>query len=466
MSSFAATLQSLKGLSSLALDLHKHVPVQSEMRAAARKIADLFEMPMRPGEEELLLAFQAFTAWFAGGREPARDDWMLAPWICLQGTPRLLDWELFATGLNQRLTAERQPRLLKAIVHSYLRDWEPEETATTNAGRIIERELLRHDAAWAVRWRERAHTVALFNAEGLPSRLVNAALDREGDVRLLLRDLGFTTELLAQSGVHAPLARELAVRLSQELSTDTRLAGSTVGNILGFLRTGTTLRFPEERVELAELLLAPFATKDLANGEAKVALVSFFDELYGDPRSHPKSWADISHDARRTITRWLARKALELFFDILSATADPIWRWRKAFWLALERRGVIDDAWPIFGRQAADWLADHPEQRRRVAAHARLIGAERKQSVMLMRIGSYIVAEWSHAGSVRVWAHDDVRAPSIGELDYYADEVRADCLYDQRHDGTASYAWQSELSDWLATRIGVRIGVNEMRPNV
>ncbi|PNP99530.1 EH signature domain-containing protein [Sphingobium sp. SA916] len=466
MNAFAATLQSLKGLSSLALDLYKHVPVQSEMRAAARKIADLFEMPARPGEEELLLALEAFTGWCAGGREPTREEWVLAPWICLQGTPRLMDQELFATGLSQRLAAERQPRLLRAMVHSYLRDWEAHATATISVGHIIERELNRHGAAWAVRWRERAGTVSLFSAESLISRLVDAALEKGGDVRLLLRNLGFTTELLTQSGLHAPLAAGLAVRLSIELSANRRFAGSTVGNILGFLRTGATLRFPEERVELAELLLAPFATKDLTDVEAKAALVSFFDELYGDPRSHPKAWIGISQDARRTITRWLARKALDLFFDILSATADPIWKWRKAFWLALERRGVIDDAWPIFGRQAVDWLAARPEQRRRVAAHARLTGAERKQSVMLMRIGGYIVAEWSHAGSVRIWAHADARAPSIGDAYYSADEVRADCLYDQRHDGTISYSWQTELSDWLATRIGVRIGVNEMRPNV
>ena len=82
-----------------------------------------------------------------------------------------------------------------------------------------------------------------------------------------------------------------------------------------------------------------------------------------------------------------------------------------------------------------------------------------------MRVGKYVIAEWSHGGSVRVWAQDDARAPRLGDSTYYADEVRADCLYDQRHDGAASYAWQNALNDWLAKRIGVRIGVNEMKPH-
>lgn len=465
MSGFASTLASLNGLAALAFDLEKHIPAEPVMRIAARRVADLFEMPTRPGEEELLRALQAFAAWCQGGRKPTADHWHLAPWVCLQGRPRLLDQEPFATEFGRRLAAERQPRLIRAMLHTYLRDWEEGASATAAAGRIIARELGRHTAAWAVRWRERGGPVSLFEAPGLTDRVVDAALAGGGDVRLLLRDLGFTTELLTQSGLHAPLAARLAARLSRELTTDRSLAGSTVSNVLSFLRTGGTLRFPGERVELAELLLAPFATRDLPNAEAKAALVVFFDELYGDPRSHPKAWVDISQDARRTITRWLARKALDLFFDILSATADPIWRWRKAFWLALERKGAIDDAWPVFGRQAVDWLARNPAQKKRVSFYATLSGAERKQSVMLMRIGGYVVAEWSHAGSVRIWAQDDARAPALGDYVYHADEVRADCLYDQRHDGTARYAWQSDLGDWLAKRIGVRIGINEMRPH-
>lgn len=465
MSGFASTLASLNGLSALALDLEKHIPAEPLMRRAARKVADLLEVPTRPGEEELLQALQAFAAWCEGGRRPSADQWLLAPWVCLQGRPRLLDRDTFATEFGRMLADERQPRLLKAMLHTYLRDWDEGASATETAGRMIGSELGRHSAAWAVRWRDRATRVSLFAAAGLTDRMVDEALAQGGDVRLLLRDLGFTTELLAQSGLHAPLGARLAVRLSRELTTGRPITGAAVSNALAFLRTGGTLRFPGERVELAELLLAPFATRDLANAEAKAALVLFFDELYGDPRSHQKAWVDISQNARRTITRWLARKALDLFFDILSATADPIWRWRKAFWLALERKGAIDDAWPVFGRQAVDWLARNPAQKKRVSSYATLTGAERKQSVMLMRIGGYVIAEWSHAGSVRIWAQDDARAPALGDFAYYADEVRADCLYDQRHDGTARYAWQSDLGDWLASRIGVRIGINEMRPH-
>lgn len=464
MTGFASTLATCDALSALSLDLVKHVPVEPAMRAAARKVADAFEMPARPGEEELLRALKSLGAWCDGGRAPSDADWHLAPWVCLQGSPRLMARQRFANELSSRMATERQPRLLKAILHSYLRDWEDAE-ATSAVGAIISTAIARHRSPWAVRWRERGDKVALFETVGLVDRLAETVIGSGGDVRALFRDLGFTTELAAQSGLHAPLATRLAARLSRQLTAGSPPGQGMVSGVLGFLRTGGTLRFPGERVPLAELLLAPFATRDLRDADAKAALAGFFDELYGDPRSHPKAWVGTSQEARRTITRWLARKALDLFFDILSATADPIWKWRKAFWLALERKGAIDEAWPVFGRQAAEWLERHPEQRRRVSSRGKLLSAERKQSVMLMRIGGYVVAEWSHAGSVRIWAQDDARAPALGNLAYYADEVRAECLHDQRHDGTARFAWQSDLADWLAKRVGVRIGINEMRPH-
>jgi hypothetical protein len=464
LTAFDKTLAGLRGLGALALDLEKHVPTVPAMQAAAQKVAESFELPARPGEEELLRALRTFAAWCDGGSPPSDADWILAPWVCLQGNPRLMTRARFAEQLANHLALERHARLLKAMLHSYLRDWEECE-ATRAVGATIAKEIERHRSPWALRWRERAGRVGLFQVPGLVGRLADEAVSANGDVRLLLRELGFNTELASQSGLHAPLAARLTKKLAGMLVAETPISPATVPGILGFLRTGGKLRFPGERVALADAILGPFATKDLRNLEAKMAIAAFFDEVYGDPRSHQKEWTGVSADARRTITRWLARKALDLFFDILSATADPIWRWRKAFWLALERKGAIDDAWPVFGRQALEWLDRHPEQRKRVSLHAKLLYAERKQSVMLMRIGGYVVAEWSHAGSVRIWAQGDARAPSLDDYSYHVDAVRADCLFDQRHDSTAGYVWQRALADWLAIHVGVRVGINEIRPH-
>lgn len=466
MTLFGDSLETFRGLGALSGDLLNHVPREVKMRAAARKVAETFDLPERPSEEELLQALGRFQTWCSGGSSPKDHDWRLAPWICLLGEPRLLSHKRFEAEFGRRLASERRPMLLKALIYSYLREFEEDAREVTQAGRLIALELARHQSPWADRWRERQQTIRLFETQGLVERLASKSLTENGDVRGTLRALGFTTELIAHSGLHEPLAIQLLNSLSLELRSNPDFSGEVVQQAIGFMRAGSKLRFPSHRVELADRLLAPFAHKELNNLSARASLMKFFDEVYGDPRSQRQMWLEVSADAKKTITRWLVRKALDLFFDILSATADPIWRWRRAFWLAFERRGLIDDAWPVFGREAREYLNEHPDKKKRVLANGELQGAQRDQSVMLMRIGPFVVAEWSHSGSLRIWnAGDDVRAPELGRGTYYADEVRADCLHDQRHDGTQHYAWQLALSDWFAQRIGVRISLGEVIPN-
>ncbi|WP_146193616.1 EH signature domain-containing protein [Sphingosinicella humi] len=435
------------------------------MAVVAQRVLNMFELPAKPGEEELLKAFRTFISWCErGGKAPSQEDWLLAPWVALQGSPALLARSTFSDQLAKLLEVEAQPRLLAALIYSYIRDYAPAASAAALAGEFIDRNLRRHNSRLAVRWRERTSGVRLFEAQGAHERLASAALEARGDVKGLMRDLGFTTELVTRSGFHEPTAEYLAGKLVRELQSSAEFDGETVAQALSFFRLGSELAFPGLRVQLADTLLAPFAHKELRNLAARAMLMQFFDELYGDPRSHKKLWIGVSQDAKKTITRWLSRKALDLFFDILSATADPIWKWRRAFWLALERHGAIDEAWPVFGREALDYIRRHPDKKSKIVASGQLQGAERRQSVMLMKIGKFTVAEWSHSGSARIWAEDDSRAPRLERRFYSASDLREDCLFDQRHDSTQSYRWQRELMDFLAPRIGIRVSVSEMRP--
>ncbi|GAA4019211.1 hypothetical protein GCM10022280_18700 [Sphingomonas swuensis] len=462
---FTKAIEGLKGCAAIAVDLPRHVIADTQMSAVRERLENLFELPVAPGEEELRRLLRLFIAWCEKkGRAPSDDEWSLAPWIALQGTPALITREPFGRHLEERLELERSPRLLRALIYSYIRDYRPGNPEAARAGDLISRNLTRHTSPVAIRWRERTSTVRLFEAVGAHRRIFTAALNNGGNVKSLMRELGFTTELVTRSGFHQPVAEVVATSLVAELTRNPEFPVEAVQQALSFLRMGSELTFPGLRVQIADTFLSPFAHKELRNLPARAALMQFFDEIYGDPRSHKKQWVGVSQEARKTITRWLSRKALDLFFDILSATADPIWRWRRAFWLALERHGAIDEAWPVFGMEARHFLVRHPEKKAKVVASGRLQGAGRRQSVMLMRIGKFVVAEWSHAGSARVWAEDDERAPQLQEPYYSAQELREDCLYDQRHDSTMAYRWQRELMDFLAPRIGVRVSVAEMRP--
>ncbi|MBK6906521.1 MAG: hypothetical protein IPH08_05285 [Rhodocyclaceae bacterium] len=116
--------------------------------------------------------------------------------------------------------------------------------------------------------------------------------------------------------------------------------------------------------------------------------------------------------------RWFAGETLAHFFNLLSRTADDIWEYRKKFWTAYYQRGAISEAWfalgPIaqaLGRQQKLQFGD-------------LSRAAQNQSVLIMKLGSFIVAEWSHSGACRFWNENDRLAPGLYRKVYFADDLR------------------------------------------
>jgi hypothetical protein len=81
-----------------------------------------------------------------------------------------------------------------------------------------------------------------------------------------------------------------------------------------------------------------------------------------------------------------------------------------------------------------------------------LKGASSKQSVLLMRIGNLIIAEWSHSGKCRIWNIDDptyshTQPPlNIQNRSYHASELRAACNAEESHFSSANWLWQSHVA--------------------
>jgi len=196
----------------------------------------------------------------------------------------------------------------------------------------------------------------------------------------------------------------------------------------------------------------------------------FLVDRIGNPQLRPGRWVGAESEAA-LIRRWLARASLKVFFELIADYArDEHWKYREAFWSACLTKGAIDDAWLALGANV------HASARARQdlgSAFARLegAGASADQSVLLLRIGPLLIAEWSHNGSMRAWLADE--APKLGRSSYLRSDLVSPCLpfppdpirrgqQDKatsglRHMGSASGAWQRRAAMLLARYANVRL---------
>jgi hypothetical protein len=455
---FGSTIERLHRLGALGLAIEKEELDASALAEARQWIeSQKGSGVMTPTPAELAALAARFKAWLAGGDTPSAHEWGLAPFIWFESTPRLGLDERFAGGVEATLAHEVRPWALKRAVHAYLQGYSAGDEASKALGALIASALPRHSDPRMERWSRGHSEVKLFDAPAAPDRIADRTLSEGGDPRAVFRDLGFTTELVTQSGLHRPTALSLLEAVSARLPAD--LDPETVAGVTAFLGDRQTLRFEDLRVSIADRLLLPM--KDATFSPSQPPLLAFFEKHFGDPRSNPRPWIGVNTGARKVAAAWFVRRSLELFMDVLSSTADPTWEYRRAFWLALHRAGLIEDAWPVFGKAAQTAVKHYPQFKGKTIAAGRLSAAQREQSVLLMRLPNMIVAEWSHAGKCRIYSANEVKAPQLDRLDYSGPDLRIPTAFAWSHFGSDRGTWQGNVANHIRQVTGVRISARE-----
>ena len=184
--------------------------------------------------------------------------------------------------------------------------------------------------------------------------------------------------------------------------------------------------------EYYEAMISPFVGHEPSH-TVKQQLISKIIELYKDPRPYPCPWPSLLGPQARErkeqcvsiFGKWLATAYLDLFFDIIGATAeDHMFRERRLFWKKYFEAGAVNDFTLVLG-------PDADEEARRIQLSSEetrhmkwssLSGAMRNQSVLIMRLDDLVIAEWSHSGKIRFWKRSDRYYPRF-ELDAYQGEM-------------------------------------------
>jgi hypothetical protein len=308
------------------------------------------------------------------------------------------------------------------------------------------------------RWRNAVWEHHLLEEDG-PERVARLLLQSDRDPMRVLDELGFTPQL--QSGRFVQEVLRAALKGVAASLRSAQASESLLERINLMLRDEARKpRFEALRVDECHALLLPFVEEQPPE-EVGTWIQEFLISAWGDPRLVVARWNGVSSEARSVLLRWLTGATLRFFLEILDRTADRIWKYRRSFWQHYLDLGVIEEAWPVLGTQARG----HARSIRgsEFIDHGHLYGAMPNQSVLLMKIGDVIVAEWSHSGRCRLWRDDDPNAPVLFQREYPEPSSRGGPrapvpdieAHGQTHHGSEYGNWQRSLARKIQRMTGI-----------
>ena len=205
-----------------------------------------------------------------------------------------------------------------------------------------------------------------------------------------------------------------------------------------------------------ESLIRPWLSRQPA-ASIRRAIESVLLDSLEDPRIKQANWSSVDPDCVDRFKQWMALESFDVFIRVISEVASvQQWEARKEFWGWYLDENHVTEVWPVLGSQSASHLSSMNSKSSDgyQLKYGHLSGAASDQSVLLMRIGSLTIAEWSHTGSVRIWHADNPQAPVLYKNRYPAYLLRKDSDWDRPHKG----AWQNDVDRYTAERTGISRG--------
>lgn len=347
-------------------------------------------------------------------------------------------------------------RSVRSLLRNLIRLW-PSDLSTAGQIRSVLNEELRSATSSRLReWHRRVEKYQLLSLEG-PRKFARLLTANPHQRTHLLEDAGLVGDL-AQSGFLAEVHDHLAKRLNEHLVAERY---EELDSSLDLLAPDGRLMFPTQAPNVADAILLPFV-EVAPPAEVQASIQAFLLTHLKDPRLTQTGWARVTPAAKDVMLRWMVSASLEDFFALIARRAqENHWRYRKAFWSAYLKGGHIAHAWVILGENA------ELEARRRwqgaIPAHGRLPGGDPDHCVLLLQIGTVVIAEWSHNGTCRVWLHSDRRCPKFYRPQYLHRELRSNAGYEQQHHGNIHYTWQQKLASVIRHETGISVTQSQYR---
>lgn len=432
-------------------------------RAAARVVAGAGMAGPRAGKDYDRVAREIVAAVAAG----EQLDWRRArdgAWCLWTTSPALSEQPVALAAVIEGVSRSGRKTACRELALSWLTSFGPGRTGTPEVAAALRGLVATVGAPW-----DRLHArFELFDVEAGPRNVAHTAIAE----RLT------PTALLMQTGLSGVVAGAYARHCMSICLAE--LAGGREPNPMVRLALVRALVLkPDGKLQYEGLgplavraLLAPFGTSMPAK-EIRDTYLGLLLSLFGDPRLHPGRWTRM-RDEETIIRRWLTEQSLRQFLEIAdraTAVTHPNlkrdWPTRRAFWEAVYEKQLITEAWAIFGsegaRLARSTFGDSVSfgEFNRVGRKS----VDGGHTVILLRIGNGVVADWSFNGKCNVWPDADaIGAPKLYRRVYSSDDVHmpdsvtSDVtagMFSKRHIG----AWRQSVADKLHHMTGVRVPI-------
>ena len=403
-----------------------------------------------------MLAEAALSGNWAGISE---RNWRYASECLSFGEPPLIASERFVEAYLAQAGAIAAPAVVTGLIRYYLWHFEPARPGF----RRIAAFLASLTAEPHTRWIELHRRFRLFDPDIAPGRLAEAAMTTEKSPRDYLAQIGFSgplaaSELLGHAFVRACDGIVMAAMRNPETPVTVGYAQRLAAWALKggeFLYGG----IPRARAALAEALLLPWTTRTPAP-EQRDFIKRVLLGLLKEPWTNPVAWVDVSPAAQGVMSLWLAKLSLEQFLEVVDETVQihhtRMWSSRRKFWGAYYEKGFIQEAWVVFGRRGAAIARYTAGTRERadIVSFGSFLGdpaSDQRQAVLIMKIGTLVVADWSHNGCCHVWLAGNEKAPRLFQREYFRSDLIMDSDFEKPH----IRDWQSDVHDFIRIHTGL-----------
>lgn len=391
-------------------------------------------------------------------------------WCLWETSPAIAAFEPLLERYLQQLESLADKRASRSLCNVYLNQFRPDRPGLQHVSETLETVSLVAGEPYGRLQRD----LQLFSLPQGPENLGVRALRERRTPIDLLQSLGLSGAMFLQGGFVEPCVSAALERLvdDKELKPKERLE---FVKALSVDSGNGNLFFPRLKAVAANALLLPYLEAP-PSADVQAATLGLLVKAIGDPRSHASEWRPMDQ-AARVARRWLTKQSIDHFLEVVDKVAlDRMWRWRRKFWNAVfdtkgpDGQSIVQEAWVVFDHVGYD-------KGRRMGVEDLAVGrfqrgggnVQEGQSVLLLRIGRMVIAEWSHNGKVRIWNDAERRgAPRLYRRFYQASELRDGeggyvPDWERSHTSPETLSWQNTVADKLYDLIRIRIPQSRYR---
>ncbi len=386
-------------------------------------------------------------------------NWRYASECLSFGEPPLIANQRFIDAYLAHAANTPSAAIVNGLIRYYLWHFEPARPGFRRIAAFLAEATARDRS----RWGELHRRFLLFDPDRGAARLAAAVMSADKPPREFLAQIGFSGQLAASELLGTAFIRACDGMVMHALADSAApMPAGYAQRLVAWAHKGKEFLYgglPRSRPALAEALLLPWLTR-APTTELRDFIKRALVGLLKEPRTNPVAWTDVSDAAQGVMCLWLAKLSLEQFLEVVDETVrihhTRMWSSRRRFWTAYYEKGFMQEAWVVFGRRGAAIArsAAGGRERSEIASFGTFIGdaaSDQRQAVLIMKIGTLVVADWSHNGCCHVWLAGNGRAPRLFQREYFRSDLIVDSDFEKPHVKN----WQSDIHDFIRLHTGL-----------